>query len=233
MGNETTKTNKIRAQKFINQYFQGSIIDIGGGNDPVTQNAKVFDLKDGDAQYITKYEAINSYDCVHSSHCLEHMVNVPEALSEWWQLVKEGGYMVITVPHEDLYEQKIWPSIFNDDHKATFRLKRQESWSDVSYDLYELCERLSDSVIIDTSIQDTNYDYNLQYRKLNKKFRKIYRWQFSKNNTKRFFGGAVYRMLYYRYYVNNTQNIGIPIDQTGGNALAQIQIVLQKVNVFS
>ncbi len=28
------------------------------------------------------------------------------------------------------------------------------------------------------------------------------------------------------------QNIGIPIDQTGGNALAQIQIILQKVKGF-
>lgn len=229
MGNETRKTNQIRGQKFINTYLQGKVIDIGGGNDPVTNTAKVFDLKDGDAQYITKYENKESYDCVHSSHCLEHMVNVPNALSEWWQLVKQGGYMVITVPHEDLYEQKIWPSIFNQDHKASFRLNQKNSWSNVSYDLHELCSNLPDVNIMDESIQDNYYDYHLQYKKFAKKFRKIQRWQFSKNKAKRFIGKVIYQILYKRYYLNNTQDIGIPIDQTGGNALAQIQIILQKI----
>lgn len=229
MGDETKKTNQLRGNKFINQYLCGNVIDIGGGNDPVTKTAKVFDLKDGDAQYITKYEAGESYDCVCSSHCLEHMVNVPAALLEWWKLVKKDGYMVITVPHEDLYEQKIWPSIFNEDHKATFRLNQVNSWSKVSYDLHELCNNLPNANIIDEEIQDANYDYNLQYKKIAEKFRRIQRWQFSKNGIKRLFGKFIYRLLYQYYYVNNNQGIGIPIDQTSGNALAQIQIVLQKV----
>lgn len=229
MGNETQKTNKIRGQAFINKYLQGRIIDIGGGNDPVTMTTKVFDLADGNAQYISKYETIESYDCVYSSHCLEHMTDIPNALSQWWNLVKKGGYMVITVPHEDLYEQKIWPSIFNNDHKATFRLNQKESWSDVSYDLHELCHSLPDANIVDEVIQDNHYDYNLQYKKFAKKFRKIQCWQFSKNRVKRLLGRIIYQLLYKRYYLNNNQNIGIPIDQTGGNALAQIQIVLQKI----
>lgn len=228
MGNETKKTNKIRGKKFIDTYFQGDVIDIDGGGDPVTVAAKVFDLADGDAQYITQYEKIQSYDCVNSSHCLEHMVDVPKALSEWWELVKKGGYMVITVPHEDLYEQKIWPSIFNKDHKATFRLKQKNSWSSVSYDLYEICHTLPDVFIIDAQIQDTNYDYGLQYKNFSKKLRKIHRWQFSKNKVKRLLGKKIYQWLHNKHYLNNTQNIGIPIDQTGGNVLAQIQIVLQK-----
>jgi len=228
MGNETRKTNKLRGNKFINQYFYGNVIDVGGGNDPVTKTAKVFDLENGDAQYITRYEAEESYDCVHSSHCLEHMVDVPAALSEWWKLVKKGGYMVITVPHEDLYEQKIWPSIFNEDHKATFRLNQINSWSRVSYDLHKLCGDLPNASIIDEVIQDINYDYDLQYKKITKQFRRIRCWQFSKNSIKRLFGKMIYSALYQHYYVNNNQNIGVPIDQTGGNALAQIQIILQK-----
>ena len=70
MGNETRKTNKARGLEFIEKYFQGKVIDIGGGSDPVIPDAKVFDLKDGDAQYISKYEKREYYDCVHSSHCL-------------------------------------------------------------------------------------------------------------------------------------------------------------------
>ena len=228
MGDETRKTNQVRGQDFINQYFKGNIIDIGGGQDPVTPNAKVFDLKDGDAQYISKYETPESYDCVHSSHCLEHMINVPEALSEWWQLVKKNGYMVITVPHENLYEQKIWPSIFNDDHKATFRLNQKDTWSDVSYDLQVLCESLNNAVIIDCCVQDEGYDYNLQYKKIPLKFKRIYRWQFSKNKIKKAFGRFIYQLLYARYYLDSSYESGFPIDQTSGGALAQIQIVLQK-----
>lgn len=229
MGSEAKKSNQIRSQAFIDRYFQGCVIDIGGGNDPVSANAKVFDLKDGDAQYISQYEHSESYDCVHSSHCLEHMVDVPKALSQWWTLVKKGGYMVIIVPHEDLYEQKIWPSIFNNDHKATFRLNQKESWSNVSYDLHQLCSHLPNVDIVDESIQDNHYDYNLQYKKFTKKFRKIYKWKSSNNKIKRHLGRVIYPLLYKRYYVNNNQSIGLPVDQTSGCALAQIQIVLQKV----
>ena len=94
----------------------------------------------------------------------------------WWPLVKIGGYMIITVPHEDLYEQKIWPSIFNDDHKATFRLNQVGSWSKVSYDLTEISKSLVNVKIIDVCIQDEGYDYNLQYKKIPLKFKRIYRW---------------------------------------------------------
>lgn len=228
MGNETKKTNKIRGLEFIDKYFQGSVIDIGGGSDPVTPNAKVFDLKDGDAQYISKYEKNEHYDCVHSSHCLEHMVDVPNALLQWWSLVKIGGYMVITVPHEDLYEQKIWPSIFNDDHKATFRLNQVDSWSPVSYDLAEISGSLANVKILDACIQDDRYDYSLQYNKISSKYRRIYRWQFSKNKIKRAFGRLLYKIFYKKHYINDNASGGLPIDQTSSNALAQIQIILQK-----
>jgi SAM-dependent methyltransferase len=228
MGDETRKTNQVRGQNFINQYFKGNVIDIGGGQDPVTPSAKVFDLKDGDAQHILKYEASESYDCVNSSHCLEHMKNVPEALSGWWELVKKNGYMVITVPHEDLYEQKIWPSMFNNDHKATFRLNQKDTWSNVSYDLQVLCDSLNSAVIVNCCIQDEGYDYNLQYKKIPLKFKRIYQWQFSKNTLKKKFGRFIYQFLYNQYYLNSYYKVGSPIDQTSGGALAQIQIVLQK-----
>ena len=65
------------------------------------------DLIHGDAQHILDYKKKESYDCVNSSHCLEHMKDVPSALSQWWGLVKPGGYLVTVVPHEDLYEQGI------------------------------------------------------------------------------------------------------------------------------
>ncbi len=112
MSDESAKTKSLRGNDFYNKYSSGKVIDIGGGNDAVIKYAEVFDLEDGDAQYISKYKNKEVYDCVYSSHCLEHMVDVPNAILQWWQLVKQNGYMIIVVPDEDLYEQKCWPPIF-------------------------------------------------------------------------------------------------------------------------
>ena len=48
MGTESTKTQSIRSKEFIDTYFSGGVIDIGGGNDPVVKHAEVFDLIHGD-----------------------------------------------------------------------------------------------------------------------------------------------------------------------------------------
>lgn len=227
MSYESRKTQRVRSKKFIDTYLTGKIIDIGAGKDPVTSNAEIFDKAQGDAQYILNYKHKETYDCVYSSHCLEHMRDVPVALSQWWDLVKPGGYMIIVVPHEDLYEQGRWPSIFNKDHKATFRIKSDSSWSPVSFDIFELCGKLPNSLILESEIQDFNYDYNLQGKSLNKISRKIYKYK-RFTNIKKFISKLLYGFLYKHYWIKGTSKSGQPVDQTKGNALAQIQIVIQK-----
>ena len=49
MVQESLKTNKIRNKEFFANYFQGEILDIGGGTTPVIPSAQVFDLQHGDA----------------------------------------------------------------------------------------------------------------------------------------------------------------------------------------
>ena len=230
---ESSKTNLVRTEDFFLKYFKGNIIDIGGGNDPVVEHAEVFDLKDGDAQHILKYKEKESYDCVNSSHCLEHMRDIPAAFSEWWSLVKPGGYMVTVVPHEDLYEQKIWPSIFavgRHGHRASFRLKTEKSWSTVSFDIYDLAKKLPNSRVISAEIQDSNYDYGLLGKRLGVVSRKIYKWKYSKTRLKRFFSKLVYQFLRDNFWTKSERKSGKPVDQTLGNALAQIQIVIKKNN---
>ncbi len=229
MSSESSKTNKIRSDNFFKEYLSGDVIDIGGGKDPVTRYAEVFDLKDGyDAQNILNYKERYSYDCVYSSHCLEHMKNIPEALSQWWSLVKTNGYMIIVVPHEDLYEQGIWPSIFNIDHKATFRLNTKKTWSPISFDLLALSKTLPHSLILDAQIQDLSYDYNLSKKRFNFFARKIHKWQYSANKFKQFIGVKTYAFLYKKYYTKTANTTGLPIDQTKFGALAQIQIIIKK-----
>ena len=143
-------------------------------------------------------------------------------------LVKPGGYMVTVVPHEDLYEQRVWPSIFNYDHKATFRLNKERTWSPVSHDIYSLMENLSDAIIISSSIQDTNYVHLLQGKKLGKFSKKIYKWKRSNNKIKRLISKMFYNFLYKNIWTKSGAIKGTLLDQTLHNALAQIQIVVRK-----
>jgi len=85
-----------------------------------------------------------TFDFLHSSHCLEHMVDVRVALKNWVRIIKPGGYLIITVPDEDLYEAGNWPSKFNSDHKHTFTIYKSESWSPVSQNITTLIEELAE-----------------------------------------------------------------------------------------
>jgi predicted SAM-dependent methyltransferase len=116
MAGETKKTNILRNGEIFQEFCRGRVIDIGGGDNPVTSKAYVFDSEQGDAQNILDYFDAQSFDCVYGSHCLEHMCDVEKAIQQWWSLVRPAGYLIIVVPHEDLYEQGLWPSHFNSDH---------------------------------------------------------------------------------------------------------------------
>ena len=68
-----------------------------------------------------------------------------KAILEWWQLVKPGGHLILLVPDEDLYEQDIFPSRFNGDHKFTFTLSKAQSWSPVSIHVLDLVQALPEN----------------------------------------------------------------------------------------
>lgn len=226
---EAKKTNEIRGEHFTKKYLSGKVIDIGAGNDLVCSWAERFDQEDGDANYITKFREINSYDAVHSSHCLEHMYEPEKALLEWWSLIKPGGYLVLVVPDEDLYEQGFWPSRFNDDHKATFTLKKEKSWSPVSYNIFDLVSSLPNSEIVSVETHDRYYDYKLQTKypppeivdKIPFWIRLFYGRTLSSFRAK--YPNLQHKIENILFIKNNK-----PIDQTMRNATAQIQIVARK-----
>ena len=86
-----------------------------------------------------------SFDFVHSSHCLEHLVEPQEGLANWFRILRPGGHLVITVPDEDLYEQGVFPSTFNSDHKWTFSVFKTHSWSKRSRNILEMLMVLGDA----------------------------------------------------------------------------------------
>lgn len=158
--NEATKfrTRWQRDGKF-NQYFKGHGIDIGCGNDPIIPDCDKWDIEQGDAEKMMGV-ANGTYDWVFSSHCLEHIINPQEALFHWWRIIKPGGYLIFLVPEEDLYEQGVWPSIFNPDHRHTFSISKSASWCPSAVNLVDMVMRLQGHKIISMRIIDEGYDHS-------------------------------------------------------------------------
>lgn len=226
---ETSKTNNVRGPGFVETYLTGRVIDIGAGDDPVKPEAEIFDFAQGDANRILDFVDPGVYDAVHSSHCLEHMNDIEGCLRQWWELVKPGGFMVLVVPDEDLYEQGFWPSRFNGDHKATFRMlsSKQNSWSPVSHSLECLVQALPNADLISLELQDHGYDRTLQSTFPPRPMKpRGWPMKLGRSLAKRIpFFGADLALRIDRYLLLTK---GIPIDQTRLGALAQIQVVLRK-----
>lgn len=155
---------------FARRWFVGDGLDIGGKPDPLSLYAsffpaltgvRVWDWEDGDAQQLAGL-APESLDFVHSSHCLEHLVDPREGLAAWFRVLKPGGFLVVTVPDEDLYEQGVFPSTHNRDHKWTFTVLKARSWSDRSINLVELLSSLGEAADIERlALLNATFRYDL------------------------------------------------------------------------
>ena len=173
MSDETTKARLRRSvdTRFVTQYFVGNGIDIGCGNDSLgehkdhyvnIQSVRAWDLPDGDAQYMASVND-NTFDFVHSSHCLEHLRDPHEGFANWIRICRPGGYIVVTIPEEDLYEQRNWPSIYNPDHKTSWTIAKTKSWSPVSISLIPFLYGFVDQIqVIKIELIDHKYDYTLK-----------------------------------------------------------------------
>jgi hypothetical protein len=76
--------------------------------------------------------------------------------------LKPGGHLVVTVPEEDLYEQGIWPSNKNLDHKWSFTVWKSSSWSPKSINVLNLLQGLGDAADIRSiRVEDSGYRYSL------------------------------------------------------------------------
>jgi SAM-dependent methyltransferase len=124
---ETAKARQRRTREgFFTSYCSGKGLDIGYGGDLVCESARGWDAEHGDAQQLADVPD-ELYDYVYSSHTLEHMISPEEAVKNWWRVVRRGGYLILYIPHRDLYEKKTTlPSRWNTDHKHYFLLDRDE-----------------------------------------------------------------------------------------------------------
>lgn len=160
MSSESAKAIHRRKQiQFFAKFCQGQGIDIGCGNDPVLPEVAGWDLVNGDAQYMAGVPD-STYDFVYSSHCLEHLRDPYVAIKNWWRILKPGGFLIVQVPDEDLYEQGVFPSRFNSDHKFSFTISKSKSWSKKSINVTSLFKGLKNHKVVYLNLCDTNYDYS-------------------------------------------------------------------------
>lgn len=123
---ETRKAHERRVREgFYTKYCKGFGIDIGlerfetigdGFALPVS-DLIWWDRNSGDPTFMAGV-ADQAYDFVYSSHLLEHTANPTLTLKNWWRIVKPGGYLILFLPHRDLYEKRnALPSRWNPDHR--------------------------------------------------------------------------------------------------------------------
>ena len=122
-GPETLKANQRRInQSFFTKYMSGLGLDIGykagkADRSPVLDSATGVDLDypGYDGMHLPFEDG--SQDYVYASHVLEHIENHYIAITEWFRVLKQGGNLIICVPHQYLYEKK-WdhPSQYNPFH---------------------------------------------------------------------------------------------------------------------
>lgn len=161
---------RLADSRFVRKYLKGHGVDIGGAPDPLAlyaeffplmQSVRTWDLDDGDAQFMAGV-ADDSFDFVFSSHCLEHLHDPVEGLCNWLRVTKPGGYVIFAIPEEDLYEQGVFPSTFNRDHKNTFTMHKASSWSERSINVLEMLTKLGPQAAVEKiELLDETYRFDL------------------------------------------------------------------------
>src|SRR5579885_333894 len=128
LGPESARNFARREREgFFEKYLSGNaILDIGyrgadPDSEPITENAIGIELDYPGYDGKTLPFPDASQDAVFASHVLEHIEDWQGALRDWYRVLKVAGYLVIAVPHRDLYERKAeLPSRFNGDHKRFY-----------------------------------------------------------------------------------------------------------------
>lgn len=154
---ESAKAKPRREREgFFEKYCRGKGIDLGYGGDIVTPEAMGWDIEHGDAQTLKGIKDAE-FDFVYSSHTLEHMDNAELSLKNWWRVLRPGGFLILYLPHRDLYERKMrLPSRWNTSHRRFFLLDKDEAPHTVG--ILPLIKRtLADFEVLEAKVCDEGY----------------------------------------------------------------------------
>ncbi|MBX2976207.1 MAG: class I SAM-dependent methyltransferase [Ignavibacteriaceae bacterium] len=171
---ETSKAYQRRLKEgFFEKYCSGRGLDVGFGGDLVCKNADGYDFEHGDAQYLSNIKD-EMYDFLYSSHTLEHLPDPKVSLKNWYRVIKKGGYLIVSIPHRDLYEKKkTLPSRFNPYHLNYFLIENDEAPDTIgvlpllektisNYELIYIKE-CSDGLTITDPLKHSNGEYSIEF----------------------------------------------------------------------
>ena len=140
-------------------YVRGRLLDIGAGPYQIYPYAITVDNMHHANHFGWQYSptiianaddlnmlATESFDSVFSSHTLEHVENTHKHLTEWMRVLKVGGYLVLYLPHKDLYPNIGQPGA-NPDHKHDF----------LPDDIIAVMERVGSWDLVVNEIRDRDY----------------------------------------------------------------------------
>lgn len=122
---------EIKIKSIIEKYLVGEVCDIGCGDSPITENAFGIDGRDFPCvkfrtdQLYNLYQQIwhshpEKFDCVHSSHCAEHLPDMWRTINDWGNMVKQGGYLILQLPDGEYYNNYDNPEHFHDTRYKPF-----------------------------------------------------------------------------------------------------------------
>jgi len=146
---------------FFARYMSGpNVMEVGyrgyeEGNLPIVPQAIGVDVGYPGYEGAAFPFADGSFDAIYSSHCFEHIGDWLGVLCDWYRLLKIGGYLVIVVPHQLLFERKrALPSPINPDHKRFYTPRSllgeiETAFSENSYRVRHLVEN------------DKGFDYSI------------------------------------------------------------------------
>lgn len=113
VGAEAARTYQHKLNSgFFDDYMRGNGLDVGYAGYLDKETETILPTAIGIDKPFPNYDGIilpfldHSQDYVYSSHCLEHISDPLTTLQEWHRVLKVGGFMVVIVPHQYLYEKK-------------------------------------------------------------------------------------------------------------------------------
>ena len=122
-----TSFKRLTENSFFARFLSGKhILDVGekghaNGVTPILPHAVSVDLDYLGYDGKTLPFPDESQDAVFSSHALERIADYRRAIAEWFRVLRVGGFLVIAVPHQFLFERKLsLPSRFNVSHKRFY-----------------------------------------------------------------------------------------------------------------
>lgn len=160
----------------VAKYLRGRGVDLGAGEfrvlphvitvDNCNHNKFGYDIRPDVYSDCDKLEIFGSatLDFVYSSHLLEHIEDTRAALKEWWRVLKQGGYLILYLPHKLFYPNVGQPGA-NPDHKHDFMPEDIIKQMPDGWDLVEKQDRN----------EGEEYSFLLVFKKINGK-RRIESW---------------------------------------------------------